>query len=544
MWMPKRNYRKLCLYFLNVVVLLLILAACSDKKESVKVAEEPVSAGNGYSELIQKSCLTCHASDGEIERIADVRKTPEGWELTISRMQNAWGVNITDEQKRQIIKELSYTNGLTPEETEESMDWITKKGTTMSANPEGVFTETCLKCHASEQPMAQRRTDDEWEKLKDFHIAYNPSIIYQLRAIDWEDEAGKAIKYLQENYGYTNQEYEKWKSNPVTYNPEGTWRIVGVSPTYGMYTGTSTFTKKGDDFYEERTVSIDGKDVHHKGTSILYGGFSLRTSMDGEQRFKGFFNFDSTGKKITGSRVKVGDNGIFADEIYYLNKGTSLVDIWPRSIQKNTTTVVRLAGVGLPEAITKEQFNTNGLIAVTKVVKQQGDDLWVEVTPKPESSKASVQSVELSIEGVDGKVSLQVYDQVDYIKVAPETGLARYGEETERKSVQFQAIAFENGKDGKPNTDDDVELGSVAAAWSMTNQSKELHDTDFIGTLNKKTGLFTPAKPGPNPEREWSTNNAGGVNVQATYVNSANGQTMKAVGFLLSTVPDFVKNVH
>lgn len=545
MGMKKGRARTIILWAVNALAILVILAACSGKKEVVEEAKDPVAVENGYSQLIQDSCLTCHANpDGKIERIADVRKTTEGWELTISRMQNTWGVNITDEQKRQIIKELSYTNGLAPEETEKSMNWITRKGTSMSANPDGVFTETCLKCHASDQPMAQRRTADEWDKLKDFHIAYYPTTIYQLRLVDWDEEAGKAIEYLKENYGYTNPAYEEWKKNPKTYNPEGSWKIVGTSPTYGMYTGTSTFTKKGDDFYEERSITINGKEVPNNGTSILYGGYSLRTSLDGEERFRGYLNFDKAGKKITGSRVKVGDTGIYADEVYYANVGTAILDLWPRSVQKGLKTEVHIAGVGLPEGIQKEQLKTNGLLEVNKIVKQQGDDIWVEVTPKSEARKTSLDAAELSIDGVEGTLSVQVYDKVDLIKVTPEQGLARYGEENQRKSVQFEATAYKNGKDGKPNTNDDILLGPVAATWSMTNQSEELDDTEFIGTLDQKTGLFTPAKPGPNPNREWSTNNAGGVHVHAVYTDPMNGQALKADGFLLSTVPDFVKNVH
>ena len=57
-----------------------------------------------------------------------------------------------------------------------------------------------------------------------------------------------------------------------------------------------------------------------------------------------------------------------------------------------------------------------------------------------------------------------MYDHVDYIKVTPETALARLGSDVHPKGYQqFEAVAFENGADGKPHTADDVELGPVEA---------------------------------------------------------------------------------
>ncbi|WP_096199295.1 quinohemoprotein amine dehydrogenase subunit alpha [Bacillus sp. FJAT-45350] len=536
------------IWSLNLIILLLVWTACSNQDEVKEgpVEDEPVNVvlETEYSSLIQSSCLTCHAvENGKAERISDIRKTPEGWDLTISRMQDVWGLDITHEEKREIIKELSHTNGLAPAEMEESMYWITREGTTIE-DDRGVFAQSCLQCHSIGQPLAQRRTDEEWDKLKDFHVAFNPAMIYQLRAVDWDEEAGRAIKYLQENYGFHTKEYEEWQGNKVTHNPAGEWRIVGISPTYGMYTGTSTFTGEGDDFREERTIAVNGEQIHHKGNSILYSGYSLRTSLDGEERFRGYYNFDRAGKKITGSRVKVGDTGIYANEVYYPIDSNELLDVWPKSIQKGIKTKVHIAGSGLPENIALEQIKTNDMLQVSSI-EQQNDDLWLDV--EIQTNVTDLVVTEISVEGVSNTVSITLFNEVDFIKVTPEYGLGRYGDEHGRKSVQFQAIAYSFGPDGIQGTEDDVALGPVQANWSMTDYSswgEEHHDDQFIGKLDEHTGMFEPAGHGPNPEREWNTNNAGGVNIHAVYVDPVTGEHLSADGFLLSTVPDFVPKVY
>ena len=82
--------------------------------------------------------------------------------------------------------------------------------------------------------------------------------------------------------------------------------------------------------------------------------------------------------------------------------------------------------------------------------------------------------------------------------------MARVGGVTFPKMLaQFEAWAFSNGADGKPDSPDDIELGLVDAAWSMEEYAATYDDDDikFVGTLNEATGRFTPNVDGPNPAR-------------------------------------------
>ncbi len=114
-----------------------------------------------------------------------------------------------------------------------------------------------------------------------------------------------------------------------------------------------------------------------------------------------------------------------------------------------------------------------------------------------------------------------IYDKVDYLKVTPETALARLGSDVHPKGYQqFEAIGFNNGADGKSHTADDVELGPVDVNWTVEEFMAVYGDDDkkFVGNLSE-TAFFTPASDGPNPERKFSRNNYGDVWVVATAKN-------------------------
>jgi quinohemoprotein amine dehydrogenase len=153
------------------------------------------------------------------------------------------------------------------------------------------------------------------------------------------------------------------------------------------------------------------------------------------------------------------------------------------------------------------------------------------------------------VTGATGEATVAVYSAIDFIKVSPQAGLARVGGANFPKQFQqFEAIAYANGPDGKPNTKDDIELGLVDAAWSVEEYTAtyEDDDKDFVGTIDGKTGLFTPNLDGPNPKRKHGTNNYGDVWVVATYqtpdsASSGQARSLKGRAHLLVTVPLYIK---
>ena len=139
--------------------------------------------------------------------------------------------------------------------------------------------------------------------------------------------------------------------------------------------------------------------------------------------------------------------------------------------------------------------------------------------------------------------ALPIYKKVDYLKVTPETSLARLGGEKYAKGYQqFDAIGFDNGMDGKPNTPDDVALGPIDVTWSVEEFRTVTYDDDkdFVGTLTP-AALFVPALEGPNPKRRFGRNNYGEVWVVATAKTEkdAFGKPLTGRSYLVVTVPSY-----
>ena len=173
-----------------------------------------------------------------------------------------------------------------------------------------------------------------------------------------------------------------------------------------------------------------------------------------------------------------------------------------------------------------------------RVVASTPNEATVEIDV---DAKALPGKRDVSVRRAVAVNALAIYEKIDYLKVSPDSALARLGGTSHPKGFQqFEAIAYANGPDGKPNTADDIALGPIEAEFSI----EEFHavygddDKDFIGTLSKD-GYFTPASEGPNPKRKHSRNNYGDVWVVATAKNEKDkeGKPLIAKSYLVVTVP-------
>ena len=176
---------------------------------------------------------------------------------------------------------------------------------------------------------------------------------------------------------------------------------------------------------------------------------------------------------------------------------------------------VRLIGESLPAQISVDDLDFGTGVKVKRIVSHSATEIVaeVDVTADAVSGKRDIvfrRSVLPS--------AIAVYDHLDYIKVTPDTSLARLGSQTHPKGFQqFEAIGYQRGADGKMHTADDVELGPIDVSWSVEEFYSTYGDDDkeFVGSLSS-TGFFTPASDGPNPQRKFSRNNYGDVWVVAT----------------------------
>ncbi len=134
-----------------------------------------------------------------------------------------------------------------------------------------------------------------------------------------------------------------------------------------------------------------------------------------------------------------------------------------------------------------------------------------------------------------------VYDQIDYVKVEPEEGMARLGGvQIPKQYVQYDAVAYGDGPDGERFTKDDINLGLVNATWHLEEYIVREDDDDlqYVGEIDDN-GFFTPNIEGPNPDRK-GTNNYGDVWAVAVFDQPGQADTSSALkgrAHLLVTVP-------
>jgi quinohemoprotein amine dehydrogenase len=210
---------------------------------------------------------------------------------------------------------------------------------------------------------------------------------------------------------------------------------------------------------------------------------------------------------------------------------------------KSTGMQIHIYGANLPTDVKREEIDLGPGVTVKRIVNARNDDLTLEVDV---ADGAANGNRDISIRRYFAAKAIAVYDKVDYIKVNPDAGMARVGGINFPKQFQqFGAVAYNRGPDNKPQTADDVSLGTAQVEWSIDEFPATFDDDDkeFVGTLDSK-GLFTPASDGPNPKRKKGVNNYGDVWVVATYKPkdaAKDVQLLKARSFLVVTVPLYVK---
>ena len=288
-----------------------------------------------------------------------------------------------------------------------------------------------------------------------------------------------------------------------------------------------------------------GESVKRTGRAIVYTGFQWRgrsqqgtPGADTSWREAMFVDRDwrhASGRWFTGAYDEVGIDvhleRIGADPIV-LGVANPMIKTGAPAQE------VRIYGVNLPLRVQPADLNLGPGVAIDRIVNAAPEQLTVAVSAAPSATPGQRDVI---LAGASGNAKIAVYTTVDYVKVLPQAGLARVGGANFPKQLQqFEAVAYANGADGKPDTKDDVELGPVEAGWSLEEYTAtyEDDDKDFVGTIDATTGLFTPNLDGPNPKRRHNTNNYGDVWAVATYPQA---RPIKARAHLLVTVPLYKK---
>lgn len=503
----------------------------------------PAQAADAES-IIRDRCLSCHTETGEsatpFSRISEQRKTPEGWMMTISRMQQQRGLVISPEEKRTLVKYLADTQGLAPSETD-GVRYLLEKEPNVVESFDQLVQETCVRCHSGARVALQRRTEDEWKHLIHFHMGQQPTAEFHAGARDraWFDIAlTNVAPKLAKDYPFNSDAWNNWqKVNKKSLN--GSWAMTGYMPGKGTFDATLRVSKTAADNY---TVALegqyaDGTPLNGEGRAIVYAGYEWRASLtiDGV-KVRQVLAASADGSALEG-RMFERDDEIMGGSVKAV-KGNVITAVTPSYIKQGERKLVTISGNNL-----KGNVQLGNGVKMLNVVSRNAN----RVVVLAEASKtAHVGAITVKVGRTSAKGALAVYDQVARVEITPSESIARIGGAggpIPKLKSAYRAVGYAAGADGKPGTDDDLRLGYMPAAWSLKPFDEVAqHDNDmkYAGTISRD-GVFTPGDAGLNPERRMSTNNVGNLSVVGT-VNDGNNN-VQGEAHLLVTVQTFVKPV-
>lgn len=496
--------------------------------------------------IIRNKCLACHTEEnadaaqsgaGQFSRISHQRKTPEGWLMSIARMQVMHGLDVSDEERRTLVKYLADKQGLAPQETAGSRYAMERRLNTMESFESTNFEEMCSRCHSGARVALQRRPASEWEHLVNFHLGQWPTLEYQAMARDrdWMQLAfNEMVPELASDFPLQSASWDQWQAKskiPMA----GSWSFSAQMPGKGDIHGLMTVTGGKDDQYKVKINGeyADGSSLKGSGTAIVYTGYEWRANLniDGV-KMRQVFAASADGAELNGRMFEsVHDEAGMDFSAVRAGSTAKLLSVQPEYIRAGSTEVLTLVGTGLGK-----QLNLGDGIKVVSELYRDDNKVVVQATAMSSatSGKRTVKA------GKANGASIMVYDQIDSVKVVPDFAVARVGGNggsMPKYNAHFQAEAWMSGADGQAGTDDDMRIGFVPAKWHVEPfdaVAEADRDTHFAGRMDAKSGVFTTGAAGPNPERRMSTNNAGNLKVVAEVVEQ--GNTLSADGQMIVTV--------
>jgi len=528
-------------------------------------------------------------------RLSYIRTTPEVWEQAMKRMVRLHGVSITAQEASHVLRYLSANNGLAPEEAKPIFWEAEHRLYRDQEDPKLVpaaLQHVCNYCHTIGRVLGQRRTREDYQKLANTHVALYPytdimvfrpypssasqdempvttttvgsfeTVLNYPKApepVDGKAPIDVALDYLADQQPLITPEWSAWKAVMHTPKLAGTWLINGYQKGRGRVYGEMMIEAGAspDDFTTKLTLQYasGGQEFRRTGKGIVYTGYSWRgrTKADSAAstdpslspaEMKEALFVARDGESIDG-RLYWGGYDEFGIDVHLARMTTNVVlqGTDKLALRSGSTGQLKVFGANIPAGLKPADFDLGPGVKVVRIAESKPTEALLEVAV---DAGVAPGTHDITLRGATAVKAFAVYDRVSYIKVMPDASFARLGGTIAAKQyAQFEAVAFANGPDGKPGTDDDLELGPVTANWSLEEFYSGPNDDDvkFVGKIND-AGLFTPALEGPNPARKkqynnFGTDNYGDVWVDASY-QPASGPPMKARSYLVVTVPQYI----
>lgn len=576
-----------------VIAALPLLAAPQQTPATASETQKPATAAASDEGIpvtdaeVVKACGSCHVPDDKqrMTRISYRRATPENWELTIRRMMSLNNIQISPDVARRVIKSLSDSHGLAPEEARTIMFDAERRMIDFTYTADKETHDLCSTCHSIGRVLSERRTKDEWDGLIAMHRYYYPGIdggsggfrrggggggggganaggaSAAGRGRGGEGGRGgagrypvdRALNHLVGAFPLTSQEWTGWSAAMRTPRLAGRWALagyeIGKGPVYGQVT-ISDRPDLADSFLTDGRYSYTrtGQTVTRRSRAIVYTGFQWRgrsaDSPDDPGLWREVAFIERNGQEIKGRWFTGAHDETGIDVTLRRASNDPLVSGTDVSSLKSSSSAqrVRIFGANLPERVTAADIDFGQGVRVSRVVSATPEMLTVDVDV---AADARMGPRDLSLGGSTRPGAIVIYSKLDGIRVTPQAGMARLGGVTfPIRTEQFEARGVSNGPDGKPGSPDDLDLGPVEARWGLEEYTATFKDDDikFVGEIGP-SGLFTPNVEGPNPKRSGNRNNVGDVWVVATYTPPGAdpaAKPLRARAHLLVTVPIYM----
>ncbi len=501
-------------------------------------------------ELVRSYCSGCHEEHaGRFERISDIRKTPEGWAMTLFRMRQVHGLNLGGDVHDAIVRYLADSQGLAPAESAAGRFALERRPNAQDLDLGPEIGGMCGRCHSLARIALQRRDEDEWRKLAHTHVGQWASIEYSASGRDrpwWQIASGPLPGKLAALYPLSTAAWNDWKARPA-HDLAGNWVAAGHVPGGKDFYGTARIERDaaGDFKAHYALADVTGFEFNGDSKAILYTGYEWRGSAQvGDRSLREVYAVSDDGNRITG-RWFDADHAEDGGEWTAVREGgkPEVVAVLPRALRTGTTTTVIIVGSGLGAAGGGRSATGHGPSAPPRVavsfgegttlseVESSAQRIRVVVTVAPGASPGMRV---VSVGGAQGK--LAVYAQIDQVDVVPGYAIARLGGgRIEPVAAQFEAMASTRLPGGEL-----LALGPVTAEWAsmpFDADAKRTEDEKFAGHFDLR-GRFLPSAAGPNPAREFSGDNVGNLTVVAKAADGS--RRVEGRGHLVVTVQRWI----
>ncbi|HWS66905.1 MAG TPA: quinohemoprotein amine dehydrogenase subunit alpha [Steroidobacteraceae bacterium] len=532
-----------------------ILALGAQASQGAETAAQAGASPQG-ADLVRAYCSGCHhESAGQFERISAIRKTPEGWAMTLFRMRQVHGLTLEDGVRESLVRFLADTQGLAPAEAAAGRFALEQRPNAKDLDAGAEINVMCGRCHSLARVSLQRRDEEEWRKLSNTHVGQWPSIEYSASGRDrpwFQIASGPLPAKLAALYPYSSTAWTAWQKH-VPADLAGAWVIVGHVPGGKDLYGTAHIERAaGGDWQASYALTdIDGVALSGGSKAIVYTGFEWRGSAElGTRTVREVYAVSEDGNRIQGRWFDADHAEEGGDWVAVREDGAArILAVWPRAQHTGAASEVTIVGMGFdpkPAAGSKTALVSFGDGVLVSKVQRDAHTIHARIkvaanaTPGARLVMAGGVGVGVGVGAGTGAaggggaetVKFAVYAQIDQVDVVPGYAIARVGGgRLAPVSAQFEALASTRLPGGEL-----LPLGPVAAEWisaPFDAEAKRTEDQKFAGHFDKR-GRFLPGGAGPNTAREYSGDNVGNLAVVAKAQDG--DRAVEGHGHLIVTV--------